>query len=390
MHLHVVFLSLLLGIFSCGKKPEANNQTKTFAPPSSAQLYFNALKEMRRAILSNDIKAFKKVILGNPEIDLNHHLSDTGETLLIIAIKKDFRDIRNFLLEKGVQLERANVNRETPLIAATNYARANSVKVLINNKVDLEKRDTNGDTALHIALKKSLDEIAIDLIKAGADTISMDGLEKDALSLAEKNDTPGAFDLIRKLRDSEYGTTSITTLRKILLEGDHKRLQYIVNKYPKIASDEAFQSINPLALLIDAPNEKSALLSAELLLRFDANVNGPEGAEVTPLIMATAKNKMEFANLYLSSDANPQLLDKNGKSALIHAVEKNNFELVRLLISYSASEKYTFRKNGKKLTLSACNIAKKIQRNLRTVEEKQANDNIKRVLNCYMIRRSTL
>lgn len=135
----MVLLALLLGLTSCGKKPEVNDNKKNLAPPTKAQVYFEALKEIRRSIHSNDYRGFKKVILENPDIDLNQHFSETGETLLIIAIKKDFRTIRNFLIEKGAKLERASWDKETPLIVAVSNARINSVKVLIDLKVDLEK-----------------------------------------------------------------------------------------------------------------------------------------------------------------------------------------------------------------------------------------------------------
>lgn len=148
--------------------------------------------------------------------------------------------------------------------------------------------------------------------------------------------------------------------------------------------------MNPLALLVDASNEKNALSSAELLIRFNANVNGPEEADMTPLIKATIRKKSGFADLYLSSNANPQLLDKDGKSALIHAVENNNLEMVQMLLSYSAAEKYTFRKNGKKITLSACDSAKATEKRLTSPEDREINEKIRRVLDCYIFRRSSL
>jgi ankyrin repeat protein len=388
---HVALLGLLMALYSCGKKPEVNENQKDLTPPTSAQVYFKALKELRTALFSNDHRTFKRVISENPQIDLNQNdFGETGDTLLIIAIKKDYRNIRNFLIEKGAQLERAGVNKETPLIAAVNNARANSVKVLIDLKVDLEKRDNTGDTALHIALKKSLDEIAVDLIQAGANITSIDSTDRDALRLAELNNTPDALEHIKKLKDNEFGTPSLTSFKNVLIEADHKRLHSILNKFPKIAVDKNYQSINPLALLVDSANEKSALTSAELLIRFNANVNGPEDAEMTPLIKATVRKKAGFADLYLSSNANPQLLDKDGKSALIHAVENNNFELVQLLLSYSAAEKYTFRKNGKKITLSACDSAKETEKKLTSKQEKEINEKIRRVLDCYIFRRSSL
>jgi ankyrin repeat protein len=385
----VIILTLMIVIISCGKKSEAqkNEMNPAQSNPvqlSSTNLNLNLLKKMRRAVLTNDLKSLRKAIAVNPELDLNQILNDGGETFLTLAIKKDLREIRNYLIEKGVKLESPNFKNETPLIAAVVSERDNSIKVLLDLKVDLEKKDSNGDTALHVALKKSMDSTAVRLINSGANISTLDRSDKNAYRLAEENDTPQALELIKKIMETESGTPSLTTLRKILLEPDTKSLSAILTRNPKIISDHIFEGMNPLALLVQASNEKNALIAADLLLKFEVNVNGMAGAEVTPLINAVQKNKIKFAELYLSKKANPQLLDKEGKSALIHAVESNNLKLVQLLLGHSAAEKYTFLQEGKKKTKTACDSSRMIQKSLKTRVDKIINYRIKRALNCII------
>lgn len=376
---------LLTAVTSCGKKAEVKDSAtndKEIAP-STAEVNFYALKEIRRAVTENDLESLKKTIRENPGIDLNAILTD-GDTYLALAIKKDFRDIRNYLIEKGASIEKANVNKNTPLIIASTRGLVNTVKILLDLKVDLEKKNNDGDTALHAAIKNGQDEIALLLIKQGANIETLDGKNRSAIRLAEEFNLPLSLDLLKSILQVEVGAPDIASFRSILTQGDLKRLNNVLTRYPKIVND--YESINPLALLVEVKDENSAMRSAEMLIQYEANINGPQDAEITPLIKATVTEKQKFANLYLAQKANPQLLDKDGKSALIHAVELNNIEMVDLLLTYSAVEKYTFRKDGKKITYSACDVARATLKTLKTDEEKKVNEKIKDSLDCGFLR----
>lgn len=373
-------MSLLV---SCGKKAETQDKSKAeTVQPSEAEVSFYALKEVRRAVVENDLPALQRVLRENPDIDLNQILFD-GDTYLILSIKYNYPQIRNFLWEKGADLNRPNVNKETPLMVAISKGRLNSVKVLLDLKVDLERKDTNGETALLLALKNLNEEVALLLIKQGANLETNDKLDRSPLRVAEESHLVNAVELIKSILQVEFGAPDLASFRSVLTQGDVKRLNTILTRYPKLVGD--YETCNPLALLVEVKDENAAIRSAELLLNYQANVNGPKGAELTPLIKATTSKKQNFARLYLSSRANPQLLDKDGKSALIHAVEMNDAYMVELLLSYSAVERYTFRKDGKKITYNACTIARDMEKKLETDFEKNANKEIQSNLDCGLL-----
>jgi ankyrin repeat protein len=380
-------LLMIMTVVSCGKQAKVDDKnSEKKNQQSKAAIYFNALKEIEKSVLENDLVTLKRVVYENPEVDLNQILHN-GETFLIIAIKNDFRLIRDYLIEdKKVLLNHPNVNKETPLIAAVASKNENSVRVLLDLKVDLERRDSNGDTALHVAIKKSLDPIALILIKQGANVEAMDRRERNAYKLSEMYEVPQSRDLIRSILQIETGAPDLAGFRTILVQGDHKRLNQVLSRYPNIAKDQVYEAINPLALLVEVNNETSAMRSAELLINYKANVNGPLDADLTPLIKATVLKKKGFANLYLSNNANPHLYDINGKSALIHAIEMNNLEMVDLLLSFSAVENYSFRKDGKKISFNACKVARATESKLDNDEDKKINQKIKDSLNCGFIR----
>ncbi len=371
-------------VSSCGKKAQVKDseRSESTVSPSQAELFFNASKEIRRAVNENDLPTLQKVLAESPGIDLNQTLTDTGETLLIIAIKRDFRSIRNLLIEKGAGPDKPNVNGETPLIAAVANNQANSVRMLLDLRVNLEKRDSNGDTALHVALKKSNDDLALTLVKEGANVHSLDSRNRNGQKLAEEFNTPQTLAFIKSILELETGSPDLTAYRTLLLNADHRRLTKVLSRYPQLAKERAYEAINPLALLVGVAQEANALITAEILLNYESNVNGPEEAEATPLITATISRKKGFANLFLAANANPQLLDKDGKSALIHAVELNNLEMVELLLSYSAVETYTFRRDGRKITFEACDSARETGRKLTDSAEKATNRKIRDALDC--------
>lgn len=376
---------LALTITGCGKKAQNKEaDSDKSIEPSIAEVNFFALKEFDRAITENDLKALRKVMQDNPNIDLNAIQTD-GDTYLIKAIKKDHREIRNYLIERGASVEKANVNKNTPLIVASIRGMTNTVRVLLDSKVDLEKKNIEGDTALHAAIKNNRDEIATLLVKQGANIDVLDGKFKNAIKLAEEYNVPTCLELLYSILKVEAGAPDIASFRNIISQGDLKRLNNVLTRYPRIVTD--YESINPLALTVELKDENTAMRSAEMLLHYEANVNGPIDAEVTPLIKATLNKKKNFANLFLSSNANPQLLDKDGKSALIHAIELNNLELVKLLLSFSAVEKYSFRKDGKKITFDACDTAKAIGKTFTAgSDDKKTNDKVKDALDCGFLR----
>ncbi|MFP5384475.1 MAG: ankyrin repeat domain-containing protein [Bacteriovoracia bacterium] len=380
-------LLLSLALVACGKKAEIEDKNKkSNLGPTSENIYFNALTKLVDAIKVNDAVTFIRTVQQNPSIDLNETHRHNGETFLIMAIKSDFREIRNFLIERGANLEKPTVDGETPLMAAVGKNRVNSVKVLLDRKVDVNKRKTTyfGDTALHIALKSSNDEIALLLLKNGAKVELTDIYGHDALALAQTYRLPKSLEFIHSVLKTG---PEITVFQNLLLEADHRRLKTLLDRHPNLPSESAYESINPLAILVEAKAEKDAMVSAELLIQHKANVNGPLGADMTPLIKATINQKKAFAELYLSNEANPQLLDKGGKSALIHAIELNNAGLVELLLNESAVEIYTFHdKNGKRITFNACSVAKKMSKKLSTIEEKERNETIKKLLKCGFFR----
>lgn len=380
----LMIITIFLFFSSCGKKQKNKNQEFQDAlAPSESEIFYHALIETKFAIKRNDLNELKSVIKKYPQLDINQIFNETGDTPLIMAIKNDFKEIQNYLIEIGANLNKPNLNKETPLIVAAAFGRLSTIEILLEKKVDLEAQDANGDSALHVALKRCHDSVGTILINNGANIRTTDRQGKNAWILARENDAFNSLELIKNITELEQGSPSVTEYRSIIIEGDLKRLQRILNRYPQIASNPSYDAINPFALLIDLKNESKAREMAQILINYNANVNGPEfSSGIIPLIKAIVIGDWNFAFLLLNNGAQVQKLDKNGKSPLMYAVESNKFEFVDLLMNYSPKRKYHYTNQDKQISYNACRIVKEVKSKLKLVEEIEANYKIKKRLSC--------
>ncbi len=374
-------LLLATTAFGCGKEAKVKDNIPDAASQPSTVDDGYLLKDLKAALLNNDTKTFSSLLENNNDLNLNQLIPGTGETFLTLSIINDFREIRNLLLEKGAHPEAPNALKQPPIIVAVKHNRLNSVKVLIGFDVDLDKIDyQTKDSALLMAIRRGQQEMAKLLISSGANLEVLDKDLKSSAQLAEEKNLKELSDLIRGILQSSYGAPDIKSFKALIQEADVASLTTIISRYPSLPVD--YEVINPLMILLEIKHKFRAYKTAELLLKYHVNVNGPIEAEETPLIKAIKDQRKPFANLFLKFKANPQIIDSDGKSALIHAIEINNAELVELLLNYSAAEKYTFRKEGKKITYNACKVAKEIGQKLSDPKDKESNSRIKKGLSC--------
>lgn len=385
---------MLLVAAGCGKKAgEAGSTPQTEIAPMAAEVDFKAKKELQRAIKENDLRGLKAVLLYHPEIDLNAEFVDDGNTPLISAIKNDSLSIRDYLIDKKVNLNKPNFIKETPLIAAVSSLRINSVRTLIENRVDLNKKDDSGDTALHKSIRmqgddklsksqrKNAEEMAIALIKAGANVEITDQENKNAFRLSQDYPNERIMELIHSIMNVELGTPDIATFRSVLMNGDIKSLNLILARFPRLPVN--YEAINPLALALENTDQSSSLKMVQILLGYHVHVDGPTDADTTPLIQSVVKSSFNLTMILLQSKANTILMDRNGKSALYHAIEGNKPEAVQYLLNYSAPTSYTVKsRNGNTVSFSACSLAKSQEKSMSLAEDKANVAKIKKSLSC--------
>lgn len=383
-------LLLLSGLVACGKKTKTSHSSgEPYSEPTKDERSFVATKELHRAVRENDERALRKVIFENPQLNLNEDIPD-GDTLLTIAIKKNHIRIRNILIEAGVSIDKASYHSDTPNMTpmhiAAHLGYENSVKVLIEKKANLNKKDYYGDTPLHKAIKRRHQEVALHLIKNGANIELTDADRKNSYRLAQDYDTSEVLNYLHNMLQVGFGAPTMETFRNVIMVGDIETLRKILNQYPRLA--EEYDDANPLALVLETKNESVGFSMAQILIGHGVKVNGPEKSLTTPLIASVKLQKKIFTELYLDKKADVNAFDKDGNSALYHAIDIANPVFVELLINNGAKTRYeTWTDDYRKVKFKACKTANDKENFLYSQSSDLKNiTNIKDLLGCGMFR----
>ena len=276
-----------------------------------------------------------------------------------------------------------------------------SIPILINKGINIEAKDSSGNTALYLAISSDQQDIISTLIDHGAD-IDKIYYEKNSRSLLSRGEVffkskfkeEGKF--FKKLQDEEFCEKlkngeleqedfeklkikiNVTYQNKTFLyyaveKGDLILIQRLIEMgaNPNINSDK--QENSPLNIAIEAKRDDiiSYLIktnsdikfinkkSQKSLLHYSASsgnieltnylieqgldVNLKDSSGRTPLHYAVISGNNEIVRLLLENDAEIDAIDRYGRSALHHAVSLKNddvmSDVINLLLSANANPK---------------------------------------------------
>lgn len=377
-------LSLLMAssLSSCGKKA---NEAHSHSPQDvvegiQANLIEETHKELQSAILAfNHIRVVELLEMKN-QLDLDRVLDD-GETLLTLAVKLNQRKIVETLLRSGSRISASNSKKQTPLMIAAKLGFLDLIKLLIVLDAKLDFKDDKGNTALHHAILNRHEELAMYLIREGANFEITNDDNHTALRLAEMLNLLKVADYLRTKTQTNLGLPDENSILNLLRLGDRDTLAMLFIKYDLLTT--AYPNLNYYVEVINNNSHDTALKMITLLMESGISIHGPTNAKETPLLSAVKKDDTSFAELFLGSNVNPNVVDDSGKSPLIWAIQKNNPPMVRLLNEYNANKKYHYYVNGKKKTMKACDVVKDVKKLVASdPAAKKANAEIKDILDC--------
>lgn len=155
--------------------------------PAQAGVY----DEILQATLQSDTP--KVIELLRRGMDVNT-ADPQGNTLLMLAVRENNRDLVKFLLNNRANVYRPNRYGDSALTVAALMGHEDIVKLMLERKVDPNL--ANGWNALHYAAFENRTKIASMLIAAGADINALAPKGSTALMLAAKR---GHLDTVRLL-----------------------------------------------------------------------------------------------------------------------------------------------------------------------------------------------
>lgn len=231
-------------------------------------------------------------------------------------------------LSKKELNDTSNENSRTPLHAAAMSNQIEIVKLLVQNKADLNMQDKNGVSPLLAALKANNFDIATYLINQNADLNLIDNDKNNALlTVCDGNNINHLYE------------KRIEMVKLIISKIDKKnRIKYINQKGP-LKKTALINSVSTLT--------KADIAIPKILLENGADVNCNAYGGVSLLGHACNTSNYELAELGIEYKADVNHIDQGGYSYLYWACNNRDERTAKLLLEHGAQP---YQKNVDLLT----------------------------------------
>ncbi|WP_187146241.1 ankyrin repeat domain-containing protein [Candidatus Amoebophilus asiaticus] len=249
-------------------------------------------------------QAVIEMLLAAENINVNFK-DGSGDTLLHSALKRGNEEAFKGLIAKGADVNSPDKDGKTPLLVAIEEYKQSFISILLQaGNINVDAKDSLGNTLLHIALKQDNEEAFKRLIAKGVDLNARDLFGHTPLWLAI-------------LKKNERAVSA-------LLERGDIDVNAVNNNYERFT---------PLHLAISEGNEVA--ISA-LLARQDVDINAQDNQHCTPLHLAAKKVNLIVMEKLIAKGADINAKDEHGISPLYIAVSQGNETVTRMLLTKNA------------------------------------------------------
>jgi len=343
------------------------------------------------AVLKNNFDAnhdiMLKAISEGADINAMTVRKDSTRNLLGYAITKNDIKLFEFLLQNNINPNAIELFTDateqkgwTPyfwvLLRDEDIDKLPFIKLLYKYGADINKKDAQGHTPLHTAVRSENLEAVKFFLSKGAivNTTRNDG--KTPLDSAEQS---GNEEIIKMLEDALEKEELSEVMLEAIKNGNKKQAEQLI----KDGFDVNFRyekNMTPLLKAIDA-NQSDI---AELLIKNDAiKLDLQNDTGLTALMLAIKKNLSKIAELLIEKKANLELRDTYGNTPLIHAAHNGNKnysdtqqKIIKLLIDRGANVNAQNNNGPTALIYAAHNKNKEI---VKLLVDAGANVNIKEI-----------
>ena len=260
------------------------------------------------------------------------------ELCLQIAIRIQPTEMIRGLISIGVNMNKRGYDWGSPLLTAARYGNLDSVKLLLENNVDVGVKSPALATALHVAMyrgPKQRDEtygIIRRLINAGVDINAADSNLRTALHSAITHNGPEPEEWVIcclveagvdiEAEDGNKETALNLAVRRGYLTTVHSLLQ-------KGANIESHGVTGETPLFCALRYRDVSM--AELLLDHGANIDAEDPAGDTPLHQAVLCNEIELVTILLDRGASATAYNHLGKTPVDLARDDGDEILLEML-----------------------------------------------------------
>ncbi|MFP4441629.1 MAG: ankyrin repeat domain-containing protein [Spirochaetia bacterium] len=165
-------------VLSYIKKTNNEKQTDKTAKEAREEIFDSGLAFSPEGFAScverNDLWGVKNFLAAGFSADT---CTEKGVSMLSLAIRKQHRNVAEYLLESGADINHINEDRgTTPLMEASVRGETELVKLLMEKRPNMNIQSKNGQTALMMAVGEGYADIANEFFREGIDLSVVDHL----------------------------------------------------------------------------------------------------------------------------------------------------------------------------------------------------------------------
>lgn len=239
----------------------------------------------------------------------------------------DFKRVQS-LISNGADVNSKNEDGLTPLHVAAVRNRGAVVKLLIDHGADVNTKTEDGQTLLHHVAREGYVNIFKLLIDSGSDLSARDNAMRTPLNCALRWRKHDVAELL-VTRGADVNTkdvTGITPLHYASSSGDDSIVKLLISK----GSDVNAKRTNGETPLHYA-SRAGHFNAAELLITNGADINAKQEDGLTPLHMSAREGHAGIVKLLLTREADVVTKSKQGQTAQDLAHSVGNSDIVELL-----------------------------------------------------------
>ncbi|EQC25948.1 TKL protein kinase [Saprolegnia diclina VS20] len=235
--------------------------------------------------------------------------NDHGWTPLLIAVRRQHTNIVCRLVKAGADINAADHNSKcTPAYVASTYGFVEILRLLVQEKANVNTPQANGYTPLLAAAKLGHTEVLQLLIDAGADLTATSSSHKSARDVAVQNGYAAIVDLLDQATNLALTKLAAASSTKAI----SRQLQQGIN-----STNEEGQSVLHLAVA-----ENNAALVQHLLLLPGVDAKKKNKANETPLLLAIKRmHRRIAAHIYAFVHRNEIAVELSAADLVEHNAE---------------------------------------------------------------------
>lgn len=228
-----------------------------------------------------------------------------------------------------------NNPHESSLTNAIRRDQADSVKMLVYARVDVNHKTTTGQTPLTLATKKGNMQIVELLVEVGNANTNLRGpYGITPLMYASRYGYADIVDYLLKRGANEKALDAKGKSALLYaLEYDHMPVaEILINFNPKLLNVYDDEGNTPMLFATKNNN----LEFIKLLTTNGVDINVPDKTGFTPLMYAIKYSDRRVISYLINNGSNLEVRNNQGQTALMIAVENNDYDTTKMLVSKKA------------------------------------------------------